>query len=216
MSVNSFNAQNPPLTTKGDLFTFSTIPTRLGVGANDTVLTADSAEATGLKWATPSAGGMTLISTTSLTGATVTLSSIPQTYKMIRLIVKDYYHSQGVGNTRQLGFTVNSTASIYRSDNSSSAPSSNAITGANAVIANSVEGAAFDNLSVVDLYEYASTSTVKYADTKYFNLSDSVNSNYFYGNLRNAIRTTSAITSISLAYDAFNHQAGTVELWGIN
>ena len=51
MAVNSFNAQNPPVTTKGDVFTFSTIPTRLGVGANNTVLTADSTAATGLKWA---------------------------------------------------------------------------------------------------------------------------------------------------------------------
>jgi hypothetical protein len=46
-----------PLTTKGDVFTFSTVDARLGVGANGTVLTADSAEATGLKWAAPAAGG---------------------------------------------------------------------------------------------------------------------------------------------------------------
>jgi hypothetical protein len=50
-------ADQTPLTTKGDLFTFDTADARLGVGANGTVLTADSAEATGLKWATPSAGG---------------------------------------------------------------------------------------------------------------------------------------------------------------
>ena len=45
-----------PLTTKGDLFTFTTVDARIGVGANGTVLTADSAEATGLKWATPAGG----------------------------------------------------------------------------------------------------------------------------------------------------------------
>ena len=44
-----------PLTTKGDLFTFSTVAARLPVGTNGQVLTADSAEATGLKFATPSA-----------------------------------------------------------------------------------------------------------------------------------------------------------------
>jgi len=44
-----------PLTTKGDLLTFDTADARLGVGANGTVLTADSAETTGLKWATPAA-----------------------------------------------------------------------------------------------------------------------------------------------------------------
>ncbi len=38
------------LTTKGDLFTFSTTNTRLGVGANATYLVADSTQATGLKW----------------------------------------------------------------------------------------------------------------------------------------------------------------------
>ncbi len=53
-----------PLTTKGDLYTFSTSDTRLGVGANGTVLTADSAEATGLKWAAVSGASFAGVSLT--------------------------------------------------------------------------------------------------------------------------------------------------------
>ena len=71
-----------PLTTKGDLYTFSTSDARLGVGANGTTLVADSAEATGLKWATPAASGsITLLSTTSLSGTSTTVSSISQAYQ---------------------------------------------------------------------------------------------------------------------------------------
>jgi hypothetical protein len=82
-------ADQTPLTTKGDIFTFTTVDARLGVGANGTVLTADSAEATGLKWATPAAGGKilqvvsattttnTLIATDVLTDTTITATITP-------------------------------------------------------------------------------------------------------------------------------------------
>lgn len=39
-----------PLTTKGDLYTFSTVNARLAVGTNNQALVADSTQATGLKW----------------------------------------------------------------------------------------------------------------------------------------------------------------------
>jgi len=67
-----------PLTTKGDLYTrTSSADSRLAVGANGTTLVADSAEATGLKWATPAGGGKVLqvINATTASGGPETTVS---------------------------------------------------------------------------------------------------------------------------------------------
>jgi len=45
-----------PLTTKGDLYGYDTDNNRIPVGTNDFVLTADSTQALGVKWASPSGG----------------------------------------------------------------------------------------------------------------------------------------------------------------
>jgi hypothetical protein len=63
-----------PLTTKGDLFTFTTVDARLGVGTNGQTLVADSAEATGLKWATPTSSSFPTFSAYK-SGGTQTFST---------------------------------------------------------------------------------------------------------------------------------------------
>jgi hypothetical protein len=78
---------------KGDIIAATAADTvsRLAVGANNTVLTADSSTATGLKWATPSSGiTWTLLngpSGTSLTGSgTVTVSGISGKERLLIMI----------------------------------------------------------------------------------------------------------------------------------
>jgi hypothetical protein len=105
-----------PLTTKGDLYTYSTTDARLGVGANGTVLTADSAEATGLKWAAAAGGGkvlqvvgantVTLATSSSSTYAdtnlTATITPTLATSKILVLASQNGASKTGTNNTLQL------------------------------------------------------------------------------------------------------------------
>ena len=62
---------------KADLLTATAndTPARLAVGANNTILTADSSTATGLKWAAPAGGGKVLQVVNATTATTVTSST---------------------------------------------------------------------------------------------------------------------------------------------
>jgi hypothetical protein len=79
--IGSASAINPTIVdAKGDIIAATAADTvaRLAVGANDTVLTADSTAATGMKWAAVSggAGNLAQIASGSLSGTTITLSSL--------------------------------------------------------------------------------------------------------------------------------------------
>ena len=94
MAITKATASSIAPAAKGDLVAGSATNDAavLGVGANNTVLTADSAEATGLKWATPSSGGsnFTLLNSPSGTAlnpnASVTISGISGKDKILVMV----------------------------------------------------------------------------------------------------------------------------------
>jgi len=64
-----------PLTTKGDVYTYDTANARLPVGTNGQVLSANSAQATGLEWVTPASGGDASTNTATSVDSEVALFS---------------------------------------------------------------------------------------------------------------------------------------------
>jgi hypothetical protein len=90
-TVTVTNSMATALTTKGDIIvaTGSSTFVRQGVGTNGQVLTANSAQADGVEWATPSSGGMTQLgSTTTLSGASTTVSFDATGYTNIQIVVQ--------------------------------------------------------------------------------------------------------------------------------
>jgi len=88
---------------KGDIIaaTGADAVSRLAVGANATVLTADSAAATGLKWAAPavSASGMTLVQRSTYSNVANTGTTFDgvftSTYKNYLMVIEQSYASVG-------------------------------------------------------------------------------------------------------------------------
>lgn len=102
------------VTAKGDVIaaTASGTVTNLAVGTNGQVLTADSTAATGLKWATSSSGGgMTLLSTTTLSGSSTSISITPTGYNQIAVFVSGV--TNGSNGNLFMGINSDTTAGNY-------------------------------------------------------------------------------------------------------
>ena len=202
---------------KGDIIAATAADTvsRLAVGTNDQVLTADSTAATGLKWAAPAAGGMTLISTTSLTGASITLSSIPATYNNLYIVVRDLIPATDNTNLR-IRLNGDSGASRYLSrDPSNANGTSTFLETYFSQIGASLDNAVAGGIITITFFDYANATTRKMGWAQFNNPDSATTSSTYIGQLNLIYNQTPAISSITFLLSSGNFTSGTVLLYGV-
>jgi hypothetical protein len=214
-SVNAFSVTGAvPLSTvtaNGDLIvgTSSGAVGRLGIGSTGNLLTVSGGVPT---WAAaPAAGGMTLLSTTTLSGATTTISGIDQTYTNLQIFIS------GVTNA-----TATSTFYVWTNSNSSL----NTIFGTNAQTSVDMRGDLIyltgaslnitrtnaDNAWVLTINNYASSTERKPISVS--GAYDSGAQSVGYGAF-GMINATAAVTSFNLQNAGGNFSTGTVKIYGV-
>lgn len=197
-------------TTSGDLIqaTGSGTFARLGTGTSGQYLTTNG---TTNSWATPSSGSLTLLSTTTLSGASTTISSISQSYK--NLYVQLYGVVSSSNYELYLAPNGSSTLNYSTSNNNSGISSSSAdyyrFTGGNGLTSTQ------QSQWVIRLENYASTTyrkIISHTGAVYMvSAADRVGS--FGSGFYNA---TTAISSLVFSPSAGTFSAGTVLVYGEN
>jgi hypothetical protein len=206
-TVTITNDMATTITASGDIVvgTGSGTYDNLPIGTTGQILTADTTVSPyKVKWATAaSGGGMTLLSTTSLSGSSTSVTSISGAYNTLFILV-----NYGLGTTTGVvSATLNSATSNYlmvfgRQDTTTNGGATANIP-INAGVSQQDSGDGTVCTSAINVYNYASTSTTKPIT--------------FSGNFRTGTSTqgingagtyvsTSAITSFQM-----NTSAGTLE-----
>jgi hypothetical protein len=202
---------NPQTTTGAIAYRSATsnVNTSLPIGTAGQVLTVNSG-ATAPEWATPSSGGMTLISTTSLSGSSsISLSSIPSTYINLHLVIIDASVATG-GNWRL--YVTPPSGSVYAVGitGGGTPQQQNAVTniGVTTIYADTATKAGY----YLTISQYAS-STYR----KFFHLFGSHGTSQTNGVIEGGwIDSTSAISSLTITNSTpTNFDAGTALLYGV-
>ena len=159
------------------------------------------------------AGGETLISTTSLTGASITLSSIPSTYNDLKLVVRDFLPAT---DTQRLALRFNGDSGAnYSTSRSSSTAGAVAFADNQAAMTETQDNAVTNSLVVIDIPDYANTATWKIATSTGITVdTTTTTSGRFVINL-GAYNQTGAISSITLLSTSGNLTSGSVLLYGV-
>jgi hypothetical protein len=206
--------QNAIVDAKGDLIaaTAADTPARLAVGTNGQVLTADSTAATGLKWATASSGGITLLTTTALTGTTVTVSSIDQTYTNLLIIITGMSSSSDYAPQFQYNSVTSGYFGIGASDGSTANTRISGGSYLDAAFLDIWEGSNPNSILTYSIPNYAATGyhTVTWQGAYLTNLAAMRQFTASGGNTN-----TSAVTSITLKPDTGSFNAGSIKIYGV-
>ena len=201
-----------PGTTSGDLdyYTSSTAKARIAIGTNGQVLTSNG---TVPSWATPASGGMTLISTTTLTGASVTLSSIPQTYNDLRLVIREFKPATDAQQGRMY-INGDSGANRYRTTQLTNANIS-FVDNFVDLITSPNDNSVATGLSIIDIPDYTNTTTWKITHIVSLAVNETTTTN-FNLNVRWAVyNQIAAISSLVLFPSSGNWTSGTALLYGV-
>jgi hypothetical protein len=213
--------QNAIVDAKGDLITATAAdtPSRLAVGTNGQVLTADSSAATGLAWASPASGGMTLLNSgnTSMSGATFSITSISGSYNLLDIFIVGVKPANDA-NSLRIRFNGDSTANRHFSADASNKVfgETNAFNATSGAITYGMDNGTDNGLIRVTIPNYANTSTWKFAQcASIVNDSSTTTSAIIYSSNLAVYNQTGAITSLDFFFNSGNITSGTMYVYGV-
>ena len=202
-----------PMTSVGDLIRGGTsgAPTRLGIGSTGQVLTVSGGVPT---WATSSSGGMTLLSTTSLSGSSVTLSSIPSGYVNLFVIIQGYRPS--AINIMRCRFNGDSTSNRYYQWSFAAGDQYNTVfNSTNFYLSDEQNTSTSNSLVSFQITDYSNTTTWKTIQGMGINNGATTSTQLNARNYSGIYNQTSAITSLEIYVPSGTFSAGTVLLYGV-